>query len=453
MAYLQIYKNKPNAIFTHSVLKGDDLYEVNIIPDKPMRWRYIGKVDPKIYQVSGTLIRKPSLKMITILQRDLQPKRVNEAFKEGSIWRSASQEWLKEFIDNEGYIDHKDKFISFSFDTESGGQDNFGGREVVIEFDKEIILSQAHEQGLGEIEYTSEFMEENPLIALHVLGFENKEDYLDSLDDENYPNKEEYGDDYWEYNIESYEHEKEIILRELIDEEGLIKNIVFYKPADINLVNKLKRKGIPYILKAGLKNDPQKKLQFESFRGWLNEYFPGSFREKIFYHGSTDKNLSGKKGIHVGTYQAAKEALEARIGIPAEGEWDGTREYGNTLLAGKKTIAEKEKKTGKFCSTGFNCGPDVPQENYYAKDRKYRAQYSDGTPIPFDSKPIIFPVKITGEMSNTPFNPHADEKANSMMLRNLKMGNARRGYYYKNIGEDEGSISAVVPDKSFLQIL
>lgn len=71
----------------------------------------------------------------------------------------------------------------------------------------------------------------------------------------------------------------------------------------------------------------------------------------IFYHGSTDKDLAGKKGIHVGTYQAAKEALEARIGVPAEGEWDGTREYGKTLLAGKKSLAKPENK---WKSTGYN---------------------------------------------------------------------------------------------------
>lgn len=86
MPYLQIYKNRPNAIYTHSVLKGDDLYEVNIIPDKPMSWRYIGKIDPKIYQVSGTLLRKPSIKMITILQKALQPP-MKESFIDFETWK------------------------------------------------------------------------------------------------------------------------------------------------------------------------------------------------------------------------------------------------------------------------------------------------------------------------------------------------------------------------------
>lgn len=175
--------------------------------------------------------------------------------------------------------------------------------------------------------------------------------------------------------------------------------------------------------------------------------------ELMFYHGSTDKNLEGKKGIHVGTKLAATQALQARIGVPADGNWDGTREYGKTLLAGKRTLNLKDKELGYFCTTGFNCGKDVPENDYYPTERTERAKYSDGTPISFNSKPIVFPVKIVGKMSNSPRTPHDDNRANGMMLRNLKLGNAKQGYYYINNGEDEGSISAVVPDKSFLQII
>ena len=179
-----------------------------------------------------------------------------------------------------------------------------------------------------------------------------------------------------------------------------------------------------------------------------------SFNDRgVFYHGTTDKNLAGKNGIHVGTAEAAKQALEARIGVPAEGGWDGTREYGKTLLAGKKSLATKPEN--KWKCTGFNCGPGdtIPEEDYYPTERKDRAKYSDGTPIPFDCKPIIFPVKIIGSMSNSINNPHSDITANSLMRRGLTKGNARNGFYYINDGEDSGSISAVVPDKTFLQIL
>ncbi len=170
-----------------------------------------------------------------------------------------------------------------------------------------------------------------------------------------------------------------------------------------------------------------------------------------FYHGSTDKNLTGHKGLHVGTREAAKEALEARIGVPAEGEWDGTREYGKTLLAGKDRMDKIEKEEHRYVCSGFNCGRDVPNEDYYPTDRKEKATYSDESEIPMNCKPIIFPVKITGHMTNTPQSPLSDGKANGLMGRSLRAGNAKSGFYYKNIGEDEGSISAVVPDKSFLK--
>lgn len=171
--------------------------------------------------------------------------------------------------------------------------------------------------------------------------------------------------------------------------------------------------------------------------------------ENIFYHGSTDKNLLGKNGIHIGTKLAATEALEARIGVPSNGEWDGTKEYGKTLLSGKKTLNKPENR---WKSTGFNAW-NVPEEDYFPTERQERATYSDGTPIPFNSKPIIYPVKIIGRMSNSQSHPYSDDRANSMMKRNLKNGNAKSGYYYTNKAEDEGSLSAVVPNASFLEIL
>jgi hypothetical protein len=181
---------------------------------------------------------------------------------------------------------------------------------------------------------------------------------------------------------------------------------------------------------------------FEEYQGLSDKY-------KVFYHGTPDKNLTGKKGIHVGTYEAAKQALNARIGIPVEGDWDGTREYGKTLLAGKKTL----KKMGPYLETGYNC--DAPEENYYPVDKPKEkwAKYSDRSVIPFDAKPVIFPVKIVGKMTNSIYSPHNDTRANAMIMRAINKGNAKSGFYYINDGEDSGSISAVVPDKSFLQII
>ena len=186
----------------------------------------------------------------------------------------------------------------------------------------------------------------------------------------------------------------------------------------------------------------------------LDDFLTESFNNiNIFYHGTTNKGFFGKNGIHIGTKLAATQALEARIGVPSDGEWDGSREYGKTLLAGKNRLKEIGEERGYSLTCGYNCGNDVPEEDYYPTERKSRARYSDGSNIPFECKPIIFPVKIIGSMTNSPNKPHSDMKANSMMIRNLKLGNAKSGYYYINEGEDYGSISAVVPNGSFLEIL
>ena len=176
-----------------------------------------------------------------------------------------------------------------------------------------------------------------------------------------------------------------------------------------------------------------------------------NIRENIFYHGSPSGDLRGSfYGLHIGTFEAAKQALEARIGVPAQGEWDGTREYGETKLAGKKTLAREENK---YKSTGFNCGRDIPEEDYFPSERNEKAKYSDQTEVSLNSRPNIQPVEITGAMSNTPNNPHEDFKANGYMKAQITKGNAKRGYFYTNQGEDAGSISAVVPNGSFLKTI
>jgi DNA topoisomerase IB/uncharacterized membrane protein (UPF0127 family) len=167
--------------------------------------------------------------------------------------------------------------------------------------------------------------------------------------------------------------------------------------------------------------------------------------EDGLWHSTASGDLSGTKhGIHVGTYEAAKQALEATIGIRADGkDWDGTQEYGKTLLAGKKTLESR----GYF-PTGFNC--DAPEEDYYPTGK---ASYSNSEQIPLTTKPTMFRVRIKGSMNNSYNNPKTDGQANSLMRAQTKQGRAKNGYYYINIGEDEGSISAVVPDKDHLEIL
>lgn len=183
------------------------------------------------------------------------------------------------------------------------------------------------------------------------------------------------------------------------------------------------------------------------------EYTPGKYETKlikpgndknIWWHGSASGDLSKAwRGIHLGTYQAAKEALEATIGIPVEGTWDGTREYGKTLIAGKIRCREM----GENC--GYNC--DCPDEDHYPTGKATFGSYDKPISIPLNVKPTIDAYKIIGPMTNSHYSPYNDTRANAMMSRQIKMGNARSGFYYVNDAEDYGSISAVVPNAAHLE--
>lgn len=171
-------------------------------------------------------------------------------------------------------------------------------------------------------------------------------------------------------------------------------------------------------------------------------------RDDIWWHGSPSGDLrGGTSGLHLGTREAALDALRARIGVPADGSmWDGTKEYGKTLLAGKKTL----NKMGKHLITGHNAR--APEEDYYPHEHpEGMPTVGDRVPVDPSWKPFLRPFRIVGPMTNTPRSPHGDSRANAMMKASLTKGNAKNGYYYTNDGEDSGSISAVVPNGSHVE--
>jgi hypothetical protein len=158
-------------------------------------------------------------------------------------------------------------------------------------------------------------------------------------------------------------------------------------------------------------------------------------RPEIVWHGSPSGDLrGGSYGLHVGTEEAAKQALEARIGRPADppdiGTWDGTRRLGDTLLKGQPEYG-------------------IPDHMYGSEGRL--SSYSNSDPIPRDVRPSVDPYHLVGSMVNTRLNPYEDFQANGRMAGNIKRGNARRGIYYGNISEDEGSISAALPSAKHLE--
>lgn len=156
--------------------------------------------------------------------------------------------------------------------------------------------------------------------------------------------------------------------------------------------------------------------------------------ENAWYHGTPDERTwqhGGQRGLHVGTYEAARQALEATIGSPAEGEWDGTREYGKT------PIVSNEKRMGY--ATGLSCRDQ-------GSPRHENARYMNGLAVPLDARPSIIPVRISGAMHNSPEHPMDDEEANERILHR-----PGHGFYYRNVGEDSGSVSAVVPSAKHLE--
>lgn len=162
----------------------------------------------------------------------------------------------------------------------------------------------------------------------------------------------------------------------------------------------------------------------------------------VFWHGSPSGELvGGASGLHVGTQEAAKQALEARIGIPVEGSWDGTRIYGETLLMGKDTMEARG-----ITPTGYNT--HAPAEDYLPTGG---AKFADSSAVSLSSKPDIFPVKIKGPMTNRPQSAYEDYKATGYVSGQLKRGRAKSGAFYVNIGEDEGSISAVLPSGEHIE--
>lgn len=164
---------------------------------------------------------------------------------------------------------------------------------------------------------------------------------------------------------------------------------------------------------------------------------------EAFWHGSGSGQLKGgESGLHLGSKKAAKQALEARIGVPAVGEWDGSREYGKTRLAGQKTIKDK----GEYV-TGHNSR--APQEDYYPHEHPEGfPEVSRGVSMDPYWKPDILPYAITGKMTDA---IHKDFHANGRMKGLLKRGKAKSGYRYTNAAEDSGSISVVVPNGSFVK--
>ncbi len=170
-----------------------------------------------------------------------------------------------------------------------------------------------------------------------------------------------------------------------------------------------------------------------------NEHLLG----RQWWHGTPyggPSETPGEFGVHVGTQEAARQALNARIGHRADGrDWDGEEPHSEALLAGKNTIRDLGRHV-----TGYSV--DAPDRDYHASEVAPRPWSGE---IPSHLRPRLFPARITGPMTDT---IHEDQRANGIMRSQIRRGTARRGYFYENIAEDPGSISAVVPSWKHLKV-
>lgn len=180
----------------------------------------------------------------------MRAKFINEKIIKGSVWRKTDQDWLRIFLDQDQiiYPAKEDKFISLSYDSESGSQDDFGGAEVTIEFDKNKIMNQ----GAEPVYYEAEWFEEFPKACIYITGYESEEDYYEQ---KGYSGPEEANENMeltWDQYVEDYKNEQEILIKKLRFEPGLIKYVTINTLACPILIEMLEENKIPYKAKAGI---------------------------------------------------------------------------------------------------------------------------------------------------------------------------------------------------------
>jgi 2'-5' RNA ligase len=220
-----------------------------------------------------------------------------------------------------------------------------------------------------------------------------------------------------------------------------------------------------------------------------------------------DEAKTSGQGFHIGTYEAAREALAAQSGFDhgpldqtVEGKralalesltkWVGggrvptrdgdayvfqydTGQYGrygkgslrvrfegDWMLADQAEVERGDPREAftswlEHASAKSFLGAKLddtvirePNDNVHRGSGKLAGAGSDAQP---DKGTAMIPVWITGPMSNTPGTPHEDYAANGRMASALKRGIAKRGYFYTNVSEDEGSISAVLPSRAHVR--
>jgi hypothetical protein len=172
---------------------------------------------------------------------------VNEAFDPmdhdpNTVWRNTTEEFLFNLLKNKKISSKGQNFVSISKFHNSGGQDNYGN--VRIGFNKQMLIKQ----GLIEIYYDDpDFWEDEPLIAKHVTGFKNADEYYK---DKGYEGPEEANEDgelTWEQYCEGFYDEAELVVPHITLKPGLITSIKSEQPLKDKTIELIKKLEIPIL--------------------------------------------------------------------------------------------------------------------------------------------------------------------------------------------------------------
>lgn len=148
------------------------------------------------------------------------------------LYRTTVYEWLMELI-KKGTINPPKgkKFISFSYDENSGQGDSDEFGDIRVDFD----VAELMRQGAREVEYTEKFFKDNPGICMYVTGYLNKQAY------EKWARQNDNTWETWEEYILTFEGEEEVVLPKLKMTPKLIKKVTIWDADERDNLQEIKR--------------------------------------------------------------------------------------------------------------------------------------------------------------------------------------------------------------------
>ncbi len=166
---------------------------------------------------------------------------INEDRQNGFLFRNTHPNWLIGLLKKGMLKAEKDRFLSFSADSDSGGNDNYGDMQI------QFNLDEMERQGIVQIDYTPHFFNNNPKICFYVSGYGGEADYYESIDVEDADEAWETDHLSWDDIIEDYSEEEEWVMDKIKWTPELISHVLFKKNPKLQKL--LDQKEIKYTVK------------------------------------------------------------------------------------------------------------------------------------------------------------------------------------------------------------